>query len=229
MCEAETRSLQIRITKRRFVQMCLAKLRSDQMRLVEIRSIQFRLVEPCSDQVCLVEISYIQLRPGEPCSLQMRTAESRSRQMRIVEKRSVQIRSERICTAQIAVTQIELLTLALTLVVPFSPTKHCQNGLDLSGWFLCYCIFILLFRWLFSRCWSILPDIRCEDFHDRPVVTGRIEGNALQRIDCAQPHLDIRLICCGQRTELLDSLRVSIRDVALFGYLDPAEGEIQRE
>jgi len=45
-----------------------------------------------------------------------------------------------------------------------------------------------------ARCGSILPDIRREYFHNRPVVAWRIEGNALQRIDCAQPHLYIRLI-----------------------------------
>jgi len=47
---------------------------------------------------------------------------------------------------------------------------------------------------------GVLTDERGQDFHDRGMVPGRIAGDALQRVDAADTHVEL------VRTELLDRL-----------------------
>ena len=62
---------------------------------------------------------------------------------------------------------------------------------------------------------GVLAYVRGEHFHDRPVVSWRVTADALQRVDAAQAHLQVRLAILELRTKLGDGLGNAIGDLDL--------------
>src|ERR1035437_7877189 len=135
-----------------FFHMCHLETRSFCMRKDEKRFSQMCHIETRSFHVHIREMRTFQMRPAEQCTFQMSPFE--------------------ICSVQIATTQIKPLPLLLTPAVPLSPSQDGQDSLDLCSRPLVNRAFILFFRRNPSRCRSILPHIRGEHLHNRPMVAG---------------------------------------------------------
>src|SRR5829696_10380535 len=79
----------------------------------------------------------------------------------------------------------------------------------------------------FRRPRSVLPDVGCQDLHDRPVVFFGLPGDPFEGVDTAYPDLQQLVVILTNLPELIDGPGEALGDLPFAVDLQGAPGEVE--